>query len=294
MPEKRLTDQQTRARLRQTGIERTKAPAFAFSDDAQRVRYEFHTHRRHQLLYAVRGTARLEAAEAQFLLPPQRAVWIPAGLLHATHVGDSESVSVFFEPGWSKQRELRVFEVSPLLREMLLYARRWPLTRKPTDREVAVFFRSMLVVAEPLMQEQPAYELPRPKTEFAESAMSWVLAHLSHAQLPAAAKALGTTPRTLRRRFLAETGLHFRAFVMQARIQRAMELLGDPTRSIIQVGLEVGFQSPSAFSYAFRRATGQVPRSFRGAGRSVGSRNQDRSGPPPAPAPSIPRRAKRA
>lgn len=267
MVEKRLSRQQTRARLRQTGIEQAKVAAFAFSDDAQRVRYEFHTHRRHQLLYAVRGTARLESPDAQFLLPPQRAVWIPAGLRHATHVGDSESVSVFFERSWSKQRELCVFEVSPLLREMLLYARRWPLTRKPRDREAAAFFRSMLVVAEPLMQEQPAYELPRPKTELAESAMSWVLAHLARAELAAAAQALATTPRTLRRRFLAETGLNFRAFVMQARIQRAMELLGDASRSIIQVALEVGFQSPSAFSYAFRRATGQSPRTFRQAAR---------------------------
>ena len=265
MPEKRLTRAQTHERLRQTGIEQARAAAFTFSEDAAHVRYEFHRHRRHQLLYAARGTARLESADAQFLLPPQRAVWIPAGLRHATHVADAEGISVFFDRSWSKQHELRVFEVSPLLREMLLYARRWPLTRKPSDREAAAFFKAMVVVAEPLMQQALSYELPRPKSAFAQHAMSWVLQHLAHAELAAAAKALATTPRTLRRRFLAETGLHFRAFVMQARIQRAMELLADPARSIIQVGLEVGFASPSAFSYAFRRATGQTPRAFRGA-----------------------------
>lgn len=265
MPEKRLTRRQTRERLRQTGIEQAKAAAFAFSEAAAHVRYEFHRHRRHQLLYAARGTARLESADAQFLLPPQRAVWIPAGLRHATHVADAEGISVFFDRAWSAQRELRVFEVSPLLREMLLYARRWPLSRKANDREASAFFRAMLVVAEPLMQQKLAYELPRPRSAFAQHAMSWVLAHLAHAELGAAARALASTPRTLRRRFLAETGLHFRAFVMQARMQRALELLGNPARSIIQIALDVGFTSPSAFSYAFRRATGQTPRAFRAA-----------------------------
>lgn len=265
MIEKRLSRQQTRERLRQTGIEQNRAAAFAFSEDAPHVRYEFHRHRRHQLLYAARGTARLESADAQFLLPPQRAVWIPAGLRHATHVADADGISVFFDRSWSKQRELRVFEVSPLLREMLLYSRRFPVGRRPNDREASAFFKAMVVVAEPLMKQELAYALPRPRSAFAQSAMGWVLEHLAHAELAAAAQALATTPRTLRRRFLAETGLHFRAFVMQARIQRAMELLGHPARSIIQIALEVGFTSPSAFSYAFRRATGQSPRKFRGA-----------------------------
>lgn len=265
MPEKRLTLRQTRERLRQTGIEQSKAPAFAFSEGARQVRYDFHSHRRHQLLYAARGTTRLETADAQFLLPPQRAVWIPAGQRHATGVADADGISVFFDRDWCKQRELRVFEVSPLLREMLLYSRRFPVGVKPHDREAAAFFRAMLVVAEPLMKQKLAYELPRPRSIFAEHAMGWVLEHLAHADLAAAAGALATTPRTLRRRFLAETGLHFRAFVMQARLQRALELLGNPTRSIIQIALDVGFSSPSAFSYAFRRATGQTPRMFRQA-----------------------------
>ena len=120
MAERRLSPQQTREKLRQEGIERTRAAAFVFAESAPRVHYDFHRHRRHQLLYAVRGTARLESEGAQFLLPPQRAVWIPAGTRHATHVGDVEAVSVFFNRAWCKQRELRVFEVPPLLREMLL------------------------------------------------------------------------------------------------------------------------------------------------------------------------------
>jgi AraC-like DNA-binding protein len=51
----------------------------------------------------------------------------------------------------------------------------------------------------------------------------------------------------------------------QARIQRAIELLAHSSRSVLDVAVEVGFQSQSAFTQAFRRCTGQTPRSFRRA-----------------------------
>ena len=265
MATRRLNRNQTRARLRELGIDRAPLPAFAFAEDARRLSYDWHTHRQHQLLYSVRGTARLQSKFAQFLLPPQRAAWIPAGTRHATHVNGAEIVSIYFNRSWAKARELQVFEVPPLLREMVLYARRWPIVRGRKDAHATAFFRALVGVIGTLTHRAPAYELPRARTELTRAAMTWVLGHLETSELGAAAKHCGTTPRTLRRRFLAETGLHFRAFVLQARMQRAMELLGEPSRSIVEVALDVGFRSQSAFAQAFRRVTGQAPRDFRKA-----------------------------
>jgi hypothetical protein len=40
----------------------------------------------------------VETAVAHHLLPPQQAVWIPAGLVHRTTLKRLRSVSVFFAP----------------------------------------------------------------------------------------------------------------------------------------------------------------------------------------------------
>lgn len=44
---------------------------------------------------------------------------------------------------------------------------------------------------------------------------------------------------------------------------RARELLAEPTLSIIQVALAVGYQTPSAFAASFRKATNLTPSAFR-------------------------------
>lgn len=268
MPDRRLTQHETRRRLRRIGIDSAASSAFAFTDDAKRISYDWHHHRRHQILYAVRGTARLESADAQFLLPPQRAAWIPAGVRHATHVQGADIVSVYFARGWCRELPaLQIFEVPALLREMMLYARRWPPSARALDRRATAFFRALLLVVTDSARRAPAYELPRARSALTAAAMAWVLEHLQNAALAAAARHCHTTPRTLRRRFLAETGLHFRAFVAQARVQRAIELLANADTSVIRVAGDVGFSSPSAFSQAFRRTTGQTPRAFRAASR---------------------------
>jgi hypothetical protein len=41
-----------------------------------------HSHLRHQLLYSAAGSITIELEQALCLLPPRRAVWIPAGTVH--------------------------------------------------------------------------------------------------------------------------------------------------------------------------------------------------------------------
>jgi AraC-like DNA-binding protein len=73
-----------------------------------------------------------------------------------------------------------------------------------------------------------------------------------------AARRLGTTERTLRRR-LADEGLSFRALADEARRVRAEALLADGRTSLVEVALASGFSELSAFSRAFKRWTGKSP-----------------------------------
>jgi LacI family transcriptional regulator len=62
-------------------------------------------------------------------------------------------------------------------------------------------------------------------------------------------------------------------FIVRARVERARELLGDGTRrSLKGVARACGFASPRQLNAAFRRVTGRMARTFRGAGDAASSR----------------------
>jgi AraC-like DNA-binding protein len=59
--------------------------------------------------------------------------------------------------------------------------------------------------------------------------------------------------------FHRATGQAPHAFAQQLRIERAKALLADKSRRIVEVALDSGYASQSAFTTAFRRATGHTP-----------------------------------
>ncbi|BDZ48714.1 hypothetical protein GCM10025867_09550 [Frondihabitans sucicola] len=87
-----------------------------------------------------------------------------------------------------------------------------------------------------------------------------------------------TSRATFMRRFQRETGMTFGAFLVQARLSAAAVLLrGTSHGSVADVAAQVGYQSESAFSRAFRNVVGTTPGAFRregvGALRGLGHRD---------------------
>ncbi len=78
-----------------------------------------------------------------------------------------------------------------------------------------------------------------------------------------AASIVGLHPDYLSRRFKQEMGIGFHDHVLALRLDRATTLLVSSTRSIKEIGYEVGFRSPEVFSKAFKRHRGDSPRLFR-------------------------------
>ncbi|WP_437671695.1 helix-turn-helix domain-containing protein [Sorangium sp. So ce131] len=264
-----LTAAQTADRLARLGLDQARARTFAYEDELPGAAYAWHTHARHQLLCPMTGTARLDVAEASFLLPPQRAALIPAGERHAMARRDASIVSIYFDPSTFPYPlpAVRIFEVPALLREMVLHARRWPVARGPDDAAANTFFSAMADIVGPLLDRGATYRLPRGRTQPVQRAIACALEDVSSAELSRAAAFAGATERTLRRRFREETGMTWRAFVTRARVLRAVDLLSSSDASVTQVALDVGFQSLGAFAAAFRAVTGQTPSGFRKAAR---------------------------
>ena len=72
---------------------------------------------------------------------------------------------------------------------------------------------------------------------------------------------MNVSTRTLYRRFLKETGITFARWKQQARLLESIRRLAQGT-PVTTVAIDLGYESPSAFSAMFRRALGVVPRTF--------------------------------
>lgn len=67
------------------------------------------------------------------------------------------------------------------------------------------------------------------------------------------------------RLFKHATGLSPSRYFIRLRMERARQLLRETDRSIIDIGMEVGYSSPSHFSQVFRREVGVTPSVYRQA-----------------------------
>jgi AraC family transcriptional regulator len=83
---------------------------------------------------------------------------------------------------------------------------------------------------------------------------------LSLAKLAAIA---GMSPHYFSELFKLSTGRAPHNYVLMQRIERAKELLRNPKRSVIDAGLDAGFQNPSHFARMFRKLEGTTPSTYR-------------------------------
>lgn len=102
----------------------------------------------------------------------------------------------------------------------------------------------------------PGYRLKRVLDYIAASLEE----NISLAQLSAIA---GMSPHYFSELFKQSTGRTPHAYVLVQRIERAKQRLCDPKCSIIDAGLDSGFENPSHFARVFRRLVGTTPSRFR-------------------------------
>lgn len=245
--------------------ERAAVQAGAYVHDGPALSTRWHSHEMHQLEYACHGTVSVETAYARFVLPPHQAAWIPAGLQHISTLGDARTISIFLSPDlvdgtWPRAR---VLAMSPLLREMVLYAERWPITRVDPDPIADAFFVSLALLLPGWIAREAPFALPVSGDPLVASAINYTQDHLQDVTPAAMSRAVGASERTLRRRFAAETSMSWRDYLTLARILKAVALLATPGPTILEVATTVGFESATAFTRAFTRHTGETPSGYR-------------------------------
>jgi len=248
--------------LREGSPVRAGTYPFSAGDD---VITGWHSHQLHQVEYALAGVVEVETETAHYLLPPQQAVWIPAGLSHCTTLRRVRTISVFFDPSLitAPGGRARVLAAAPVIREMLIYGERWPISRPANDPVADAFFETLAnLVLEWLDRETPL-SLPTSSDPLLIAVMAYTNAHLDSVVLGDVCRAVGVSERSLRRAFSSSVGMSWRQYLLTSRLLRAMALLAEPRPSVLEVSTNVGFESVSAFARAFGRYTGETPSSYR-------------------------------
>jgi AraC-like DNA-binding protein len=224
---------------------------------------DWHSHPRFQLVYAARGVMTVDTRDATWVVPPQRAVWMPPAVAHRlTAKGVVQLRSLYIRPDAAARMPAtcEAFEVTPLLRELILRATELPLeydVRGAAGRIMRLLLDELAGLA------RLPYHLPMPRiAPLAAICRRLLDAPDDVATLEEIAGKGNLSARTLARHFRRHTGMSFAEWRRRARLLRALSWIAEG-RPILEVAIELGYESPSAFSAMFRRELGAPPSSFR-------------------------------
>ncbi|WP_434033246.1 AraC family transcriptional regulator [Cupriavidus sp. a3] len=221
-----------------------------------------HQHPHAQLIHAVHGVMVVATEEGQWIVPPTRGMWMPGGTMHWIRmVGHVQMRTAYIRPDAAPGLPQRctVLGISPLLRELILAAIDIPLPYEPDTRDARLM---RLLLDEVLLVPSLPLHLPRP----ADAGLRQICDAI--VQTPDIAltladwgEKLGVDPKTIQRRFARETGMTFGQWRQQARLLAGLEKLAAGSK-VVDVALDLGYDSPSAFATMFRRQFGVPPSVF--------------------------------
>jgi AraC-like DNA-binding protein len=220
-----------------------------------------HAHSWPQLLYASSGILTVRTAKGTWIVPPQRAVWLPPDCVHETRMlTDVRFNSLYLQRSkqWS-QYDCEVVEISPLFRELILTALKIGSDQHLTKREDLIV---RLIVEELTIAKRGAWPIPLPQDRRLLSLCQRILEQPSlGGTLDQLASEIGSSPKTIARLFDRELGMSFRKWREQVQVANAVAHLvqGMPIKVVASL---LGY-TPSAFSVMMRRNAGTTPQSLR-------------------------------
>ena len=222
-------------------------------------RHPTHRHRRNQVLYASTGVMVVETVQGTWVVPPQRAVWIPSGIDHEIRmIGDVSTRSVYLKDGVIEKASDRcqVLGVTALLGRLLTEAVDLPAGYESDERANHIM---RLIILELRSTVELPLSVPIPANAKLKLKCRHFLAKPnSGGNIDEWAADLHMSRRAFTRLFRQETGMSLSEWRQQAIVVTALSRLasGEP---VTVVALDCGYSNAGAFSSMFRRVTGTAP-----------------------------------
>jgi AraC-like DNA-binding protein len=220
-----------------------------------------HFHNCGQLIFACRGIMNVLTAKGVWVVPPQRAVWVPANVPHLVRTSTAVKLrTIYVEPDYAPRLpdQCCVLNVPALLRELILKAMEIPALYElgsPADRLMSVLVDQVASVSTNVRH----LHLAQPSDPRVRCIVDAVLRNPADPRTRDDwAQSIGASSRTIDRIFTNESGMGFGGWKRQAVLLEAMRRLAEG-ESVTNVALDVGYDSPSAFIAMFRRTLGITP-----------------------------------
>jgi len=234
-------------------------PIMGFADEYAAGFFDpMHSHQRSQISYSAVGVISITTETSSFMLPPRRAIWIPAGTMHEVHCRvPVSSYTLYVDPELDRRpQRCRVFEVSELVKALIFEVGHFPVGYDLEGREGRL--AQLLLDEIERMPSMPS-ELSMPRDpRLLRVCRALIAEPADQRDIDDWADMAGMGRRTFTRAFREETGAGLAVWRQQVRLMDAISrlTLGQP---ITTVAFDVGYESPSAFTAMFHRAFGVSP-----------------------------------
>lgn len=223
---------------------------------------DWHTHLRGKIFCVESGLLHVSTPDGSWVLPSNRAGWIPPNVSHKIRIcGIIRGWVIFISPEKCKKlsQSSHVIPMSEVLRALALRAAEWDKNTRLTQEQEYI---ANIICNEVRIAPDEALHLPMPKSQKLLKVANAIIDKPSISiGLEEWASFGAMSPRTLRRVFLAETGLSFSRWRQQAQLARGLDMLAQDI-SVTQVSDSLGYASPSNFIAMFRRAFGKTPKQY--------------------------------
>ncbi len=245
--------------------ENAAAPLGIMSKDyADGLNVGMHQHRRGQLIYAISGLMRVRTADAQWLIPPQHALWMPAQIDHDMQAQGQVSMQTLYIRADAIPQTFplvpQTIRVSSFLRELIQRATSIPVEYDERGHEARV----LALIPGEIDWRRDAVDLSLLQASdkrLAQVCDAILAAPGDNRQLADWADFACVSSRTLARLFQKEFGVTFTCWRQQVRMLAAIPRLasGEPVTSL---ALDLGYDTPGAFTHVFRRFMGTAPSAY--------------------------------
>ncbi|TDQ21339.1 AraC family transcriptional regulator [Raoultella sp. BIGb0149] len=219
-----------------------------------------HQHEQGQLIYALRGVAKIVTPQHIWLLSPGRAVWLPGGMPHGLQAVDHVvTQNLYLTPPASRRfgDRCRGLSATPLLHALIAAGLEEGLA---AERQALVY--ALLSDELARLSACALCHVTLPSDRRVRQVCDTLCRELDHAATLAWwGQKVGASERTLARLFREETQLSFSEWRQQIRLLEAVCNLARGV-AVSTLANELGYASASAFIAMFRKKLGVSPQRY--------------------------------
>ena len=253
-----------------------------------------HWHHNVELLYIIKGSYTVELNLEEHVLRSGDICMINSGELHKIDGNEQETIheAIIFNPSilaFSYEDEMQQNLIAPFIartyvlphvirqgdsgyeKVQMLYRE---LAQMGVKKSVGWYMRAKLSLLELLLELKAGGHMitdtsilnapEKERIDRYKRTVTYMEEHFAEKiSLPQLAGAAQCNPQYLCHFFKDVAGVSPIQYLITYRIERAKEMLMDTTKTVLEVGLDCGFENVSYFIRQFKRGTGQTPREYR-------------------------------